>query len=287
MHTLPADSPVGWKGRDFCVAQVSHRLFGAGDLLMTLGWAPTLLNFCRLSGLIAALMLGFLSATVIVGESLPIPPAIFQAFLWVCWLSWLGHFFPRHQSRDLTAGGNAYRRAFWRELCFGIGFKFAMLLRPMTVAIMNGGEIVASAWVLALGILLAALGVFVILDGSHQLGVSCAFFVYEYTPDATPPVIDRGVYGLLRHPLCVGGICMSVGLAVCFSTPVALQLAAVNLAVLVPYLLVEDRRCSRVVGPRYLRYREEVGGIVPRPGRALFASEAAQGQNRPTQGDRD
>jgi protein-S-isoprenylcysteine O-methyltransferase Ste14 len=148
------------------------------------------------------------------------------------------------------------------------------------VGILQGGEIVGSAWILALGLLLAALGAFAILDGSRQLGVSCAFFVYEYAVDVTPPVIDRGVYGLLRHPLFTGGICMSIGLAICVGTPVALVLAAVNLGVLVPYLPVEDHRCSQAVGPRYQRYRKEVGGILPRPNRTLPAGEAAQGQDR-------
>lgn len=260
----------------------ASRLFGAGALLTTLGWTPNLLNFFRFSGLIAIVMLGFLGLTVAIGDLLPVPPAIFQSFLWACWLIWLGHFLPRHQARDLVIGANPYKRAFWRELCFGIGFNFAMLLRPMTVGIVDGGEIVGSPWVLALGLLLAALGIIAVLDGSRQLGVSCAFFVYEYAPDVTPPVIDRGSYGLLRHPLFTGGICMSIGLAICIGNPVALGLAAVNLAVLAPYLPIEDRRCSQAVGPRYLRYREEVGGILPRPSRVLPAGEPAQRQDRPT-----
>lgn len=247
-----------------------------------LGWTPNLFNFFRFSALIGALMLGFLGITLLIGELLPVPPVIFQVFLWACWLTWLGYFLPRHQARDLAAGGNVYKRAFWRELCFGIGFNFAMLLRPMTVGIVHGGEIVGSPWILALGLLLAGLGIFAILDGSRQLGVSCAFFVYEYAPGATPPVIDRGVYRLLRHPLFTGGICMSIGLAICVGSQAALALATVNLVVLVPYLPVEDHRCSRAVGPHYLRYREEVGGILPRPRRALSAGEAAQGQDGPT-----
>ena len=38
----------------------SHRLFGAGDLLATLGWHQTCLNFFKFSALIGVLMLGFL-----------------------------------------------------------------------------------------------------------------------------------------------------------------------------------------------------------------------------------
>lgn len=260
----------------------ARRLFGAKDLLTALGWAPNLLNFFRFSGLIAVLMLGFLGLTVVIGEFLPVSPPVFQVFLWAGWLIWLGYFLPRHQGRDLAVGGDAYKRAFWRELCFGIGFNFAMLLRPMTVGIIEGGEIVVFPWAPALGLLLAVLGVSAILDGSRQLGVSCAFFVYEYASDVTPPVIDRGIFGVLRHPLFTGGICMSIGLAICVGNIVALELAAINLAVLVPYLPVEDHRCSLTVGSRYLHYRKEVGGILPRPKRALTPNESVQGQNRPT-----
>jgi protein-S-isoprenylcysteine O-methyltransferase Ste14 len=277
----PADSASGWRGGEIRIAQISPRLFGAGDMLTALGWPPTLLSFLRFSGLIAALMLGFLGLTVAIGELLPIPPALFQVLLWACWLFWLGYVLPRHQARDLAVGGNAYKRAFWRELGFGIGFNFAMILRPMAVGLVEGGGIVSSPWVLALGLLLTVLGVSSILGGSRQLGVSCAFFVYEYSPEVTPPVVDRGVYGLFRHPLFTGGICMSIGLAICVGTPVALQLAAVNLAALVPYLPVEDHRCSSAVGPRYRRYREEVAGIVPRSRRGLPPGEVAQRQNRP------
>jgi|GEM_PF-6464779 len=268
MQTPPAGSP--------------RRLFGAGDLLTTLGWTPNLPNFFRFSGLIAALMLGFLGVTVAIGELLPIPPVLFQVLLWAGWLTWLGYFLPRHQARNLATDGNAYKHAFWRELCFGIGFNFAMLLRPMTVGIVQGGEVGAPPLIFALGLSMAGIGIFAILEGSRQLGVSCAFFVYEYAPGVEPPVIDRGVYGLLRHPLFTGGICMSIGWAICVGTPVALELAVVNLGVLVPYLPVEDHRCSRSVGPRYRSYRERVGGILPRPSRALPAGEPAQSQKRPT-----
>ena len=261
-------------------------LFGARDLLAALGWKPSLFSFLRFSSLIGVIMLGFVGATVLVGEVTQVPPVILQVFLWAGWLSWLGYFLPRHQARDLAAGGNPYRRAFWRELCFGIGFNFAMILRPLVVGLVEGGSVVASPWILATGLLLSGLGLLAILEGSRQLGVSCAFFVYEYAPDTTPPVIDRGVYGWLRHPLFTGGICMSVGLGICVGTPVALELAAVNAAVLLPYLPVEDRRCNHAVGSRYSHYREEVGGILPRPRRVLSASKAAQSQGRSPEHER-
>lgn len=284
MQTASVDR--SWRSEaagDIRIATVSTELFGARDLLSALGWKPNLFSFFRFSSLIGVIMLGFIGVTVWIGELTQVPPVVLQVFLWAGWLAWLGYLLPRHQARDIAAGGNAYKRAFWRELCFGIGFNFAMILRPFVVGIVEGGSLVESPWALATGLLLAGLGLVAILEGSRQLGVSCAFFVYEYAEDTTPPVIDGGVYGWLRHPLFTGGICMSVGLGVCVGTPVALGLAAVNAAVLLPYLPVEDHRCNHAVGSRYTRYREEVGGILPRARRLLSASEAAQGEDRPTQ----
>lgn len=281
MHTASVDRfPFPQAGGDAPVAVVSTELFGSRDLLSALGWKPSMFSFLRFSGLIAVIMVGFVGVTVLVGELAQVPQPILQVFLWAGWLSWLGYLLPRHRARDLAAGGNAYKRAFWRELCFGIGFNFAMLLRPLVVGIVEGGSVVESPWVLAVGLLLTGLGVLSILEGSRQLGVSCAFFVYEYSPDTTPPVIDRGVYGWLRHPLFAGGICMSIGLGICVGTPVALELAAINGAVLLPYLPVEDRRCSGAVGSRYSHYRERVGGVLPRLRRLLSANQATQGEDR-------
>lgn len=276
MRTVTVDRFTDRVDGDARVVHPSTELFGAGDLLSTLGWKPNLVGFLRFSFLIAVLMLGFVFITVLIGEIIPIPPAIFQVVLWGGWLLWLGYLLPRHQERDIAAGGNAYRRAFWRELCFGIGFNFAMLLRVLVVGMMDGGTMVESPWILTGGFVLVGLGGFAILGGARQLGVSCAFFVYEYAPNTTPPVVDRGVYGVLRHPLFTGGICMSVGFGICVGTPAALELAAVNAAVLLPYLPIEDRRCSRAVGARYARYREEVGGILPRSRRRLTPSKAPQ-----------
>jgi protein-S-isoprenylcysteine O-methyltransferase Ste14 len=284
MHTASVDRT--WRSRttgDIQIADVSTELFGARDLLSALGWKPNLFSFLRFSSLIGVIMLGFIGVTVLCGEVTHLPPVVLQVLLWAGWLAWLGYLLPRHQARDIAAGGNPYKRAFWRELCFGIGFNFAMILRPFVVGVVEGGGVVESPWVLAMGLLLAGLGLLVILEGSRQLGVSCAFFVYEYAEDTTPPVIDRGVYGWSRHPLFTGGICMSVGLGICVGTPVALALAAVNAAVLLPYRPIEDHRCNRAVGSRYTRYREEIGGILPRARRFLSASEAAQSQDRSPQ----
>lgn len=266
------------------MATVSAELFGSRDLLSALGWRPTWLSFFRFSGLITLLMLGFLAVTILVGELIPVSPVVFQILLWICWLTWLGYFLPRHHARDLSAEDRPYRRAFWRELCFGIGFNFAMILRPMAVGFVDGGALVGSPWILAAGLLLSGLGAFMIHHASRQLGVSCAFFVYEYARDATPPVIDTGIYGLLRHPLFTGGICISVGLGICIDAPVAWELAAVNLAVLLPYLPVEDRRCSHAVGSRYVRYREDVGGIVPQTRRNLASGQSPQRENGSSHG---
>jgi protein-S-isoprenylcysteine O-methyltransferase Ste14 len=287
VDAAPADRPVpSGAERDASVAVSSTDLLGSGDLLSALGWTPSLLSFLGFSCLIAVITLGFTGVTILAGELAQVSPVIVQVFLWGIWLSWLGYLLPRHRARDVATEDNAYRRAFWRELCFGIGFHFAMLFRPLAIGLLEGGTGIESPWVLAVGLMLSGLGLYAILDASRQIGVSGAFFVYEYARGAKPRVVDRGVYGHLRHPLLIGGICTSVGLGICAGTPIAFELAAVNIIVLLPYVPIEDRRCSHALGSPYLRYREEVAGILPRARRALSAGEAVQGDNRRSQHQR-
>lgn len=283
MHRAPADRLEGWADGDLRVTGAATQIFGAGTLLSTLEWKPNRLSFLRFCCLIGALLGTFLTVTVLIEQLTPIPKVALQVALWAGWLFWLGYLLPRHQQHDLALGGNAYQRAFWRELCFGIGLNFTLLLRPFVVGVLEQGSLVESPWALAGGLLLAVLGLLAILDAARQLGISCAFFVYEYTPGGPPMVVDRGVYGLVRHPLLLGGISLSVGLGICVGSPAALELVAVNTAVLLPYLPIEDHRCCNAVGAGYRRYREEVGGVLPRRHRGRSAGDPAQRQDRPAQ----
>ena len=193
-------------------------LHGATDLLVALGWRATRGRLAVFNVIVALLMFGFLAATMALGEVLRLSAPIFQLLLWVGWLTWLGYLLPRRRERSFNASGAAaYRRAFWRELVFGIAFNFAMLLRPAAVGLLAGG-VFSSPWLLAVGAAVTAGGGFILFGGARQLGVSCAFFVYEYS-EAPVVLVEDGIYGRLRHPLFVGGICMSVGLGLCVGTP--------------------------------------------------------------------
>jgi protein-S-isoprenylcysteine O-methyltransferase Ste14 len=252
-------------------------LFGASDLLVALGWRSSFPALLRFSGTIVALTFGIAAVTVAVGEAIGLSPVALQLMLWAGWLVWLGYLLPRHQKRDLLRGRkDTYKKAFWRELGFGIGFNFAMLLRPAATGLVETGADI-SPWLPTAGLLLIALGSFCIFDGARQLGISCAFFVYEYS--GAPRVVKSGLYRLVRHPLFTGGICVSIGMALCVGTAPALKLALVNALILLVYRPVEDQRCSRTMGGSYLHYRAEVNGILPFWGRS-GAGEAARGKSR-------
>jgi protein-S-isoprenylcysteine O-methyltransferase Ste14 len=240
-------------------------LHGATDLLVALGWQATRSRFAIFNAIVALLMLGLLAVTVVLGDILELPAPIFQVVLWAGWLTWLGYLLPWRRERSRNASGvAAYRRAFWRELILGIAFNFAMLLRPAAVGLSAGGAF-SSPWLLIIGAVATAGGGFVLFGAARQLGVSCAFFVYEYS-EAPVVLVEDGIYGRLRHPLFAGGICMSVGLGLCVGTSVALELALVNALVLPVYGVVEDQRCRRAVGHAYAEYGEAVGGVFPRRG---------------------
>ena len=109
-------------------------------------------------------------------------------------------------------------------------------------------------------------GTSLIVLGARALGVARTLFVHEYLPVGDEPggIMRSGIYSYIRHPLFVGGIACSVGMALCVGTRQALVLAALNLCSLPAYVIFEDLRCSQVIGPSYVQYQEAVGAVVPR-----------------------
>lgn len=236
------------------------------ELLSSLGVRP---SSSRALGLIA-IVVGVTASALVVASAvtalLGVPPVLVQAGAWVLWLGWLGLVFPRH--RVLVGDGVArkpYREAFVRDLLPGVACNFALLLRPAVHGLVDASSHVAAvAWqaLVGVGVALVVGGAALIISGVRVIGVARTFFVYEYRQHAGPVV--SGIYSVIRHPLFVGGELGSLGLALCVGTPDALALAAVNVAVLPAYVLLEDRRCSQVMGEAYRRYRLVTGAVVPR-----------------------
>ncbi|WP_428564461.1 MAG: methyltransferase family protein [Solidesulfovibrio sp. DCME] len=119
---------------------------------------------------------------------------------------------------------------------------FCDRLVPERLALAVGGTLVL------LGLVLYTLGVFAV-----------------YAAVDARQLATRGVYGVLRHPLYAAWVwCLVPGFALLQGTPLTLGapvVAAILYRLCIPH---EEAELRRVFGQAYDRYRERVGGIVPR-----------------------
>jgi protein-S-isoprenylcysteine O-methyltransferase len=125
------------------------------------------------------------------------------------------------------------------------------------------GTDMAEVGTVAIGASVALAGLGMIALGVRALGLARTLFVYEYS-STEREVVVKGIYRVLRHPLFLGGVAVSFGLAICSGDTSAVELALVNLAAVPFYVRLEDRRCYTIFGPAYADYREAVGGLMPR-----------------------
>jgi protein-S-isoprenylcysteine O-methyltransferase Ste14 len=235
-----------------------------GELLAALEWRD---SFPRRLAVVGYIM--FLSAAFTVGGyalTLTVPGHgyMIELLLWAPWLLWLGYFFPRDHLRA-AAAHSSYRRSFFRHVGPGISWNFAQMARPGLAGLAEGGFAHLRPGPVAAGLVLVAAGGVAIGAALRAIGVSRALFVSEYRPDGRP-LVTASIYHWLRHPLIAGGVFVSVGIGVFFSTPDALWMSLANAAVLPAYQLVEDARCRKVF-VTYRSYQRDVSGVILTPRR--------------------
>lgn len=119
---------------------------------------------------------------------------------------------------------------------------FCDRLVPERVSLAVGGTL------LLLGLILYTLGVFAV-----------------YAAVDAGQLATRGIYAVLRHPLYAAWVwCIVPGLALMQGTLLTLGapvVAAIFYRLCIPH---EEAQLRRVFGEAYDRYRQRVGGIVPR-----------------------
>jgi protein-S-isoprenylcysteine O-methyltransferase Ste14 len=234
------------------------------DLLEALGWRTSLLGGICLLALVAIVTVLFLVAGMMLASELSISAVYIQIAIWGLWLTWLGVVFPRNSRNDAARPcALPYRRAFIREILFGVAVAFSQILRPAVSGISANGFAIDGAPNVEIGVPLAIVGLTIIGLGVSVLGIARTLFVYEYVSDGGD-VIMAGIYRVLRHPLFLGGSMVSLGLAICTGDRVAIALGIVNVCVVPIYARLEDRRCCMTLGRDYMDYRVVVGGMVPR-----------------------
>ncbi|HEX6667004.1 MAG TPA: methyltransferase [Solirubrobacterales bacterium] len=242
------------------------------ELFEALGWRADAAHYLRLTVLIAATTSVCVAAALAFAEATSISVVLLQAIIWVVWLVWLGVVFPRNSRRDMASpGAYPYRRAFFREILLGISVAFSQFLRPAAAGLLEGGTSLPPTHALLIGLPLLVSGAAMIVVGVSVLGVSRTLFVHEYVLGKRE-VVRAGIYRFVRHPLFIGGALVSLGLAICTGTAVAIEVGVVNALACPLYVRLEDRRCIAILGDEYVDYRADVGGVVPRRRSAIRAA---------------
>lgn len=182
---------------------------------------------------------------------------------WALWFWWQGYLFPRARERYLASANNsAYAIAFYRQIWPGVSIGVSHMTLPVLSSLVQpalGGPLAIAA-----GLVVIGAGAAMMLAGFRTIGFAQAGFVSEYRA-VNASMSSRSIYGVMRHPLFVGGALLSCGgVFLLGAHSVELWLAAINLLILPVYRLIEDRRLTRVFGLEYAVYSRRVGGILPR-----------------------
>lgn len=204
---------------------------------------------------------------------------VIHAASWALWFWWQGWLFPRARERYLAhAEDRAYAIAFYRQIWPGVSIGVSHMTLPVLASLAHPSGDAPMA--LACGLVLVGAGAAMMLAGFRTIGMAQAGFVSEYRA-INAVMISRSIYGVMRHPLFVGGALLSCGGVLLLGAPAnELWVAILNLLILPVYRLIEDRRLTRVFGREYAAYRSRVGGILPRRAHMAEAFALIAGANR-------
>ena len=78
------------------------------------------------------------------------------------------------------------------------------------------------------------------------------------------PIVDRGAYGWLRHPIYLAALMIWIGLALAYLSLLALLLLGLYVIPIYSlYIREEEKLMVERYGEAYRAYRQRVGGLVP------------------------
>jgi len=109
-------------------------------------------------------------------------------------------------------------------------------------------------WIIG-GIILAIAGFF---------GVPALSIDWRTAPDSKTVLKTTGIYGIVRNPIYLADILFSLGFAIMFRSILGIALIPVWWMAYLAIVLVEETSLERVLGQRYLDYKQQVKGrIIP------------------------
>ncbi len=134
-----------------------------------------------------------------------------------------------------------------------VGLQFVLFLVFASIAVFTG-DLEPVAWRLTLGVAVAALGGFLAVGALLALGKDLSAL-----PDPRPGanLVQRGVFGMVRHPIYGGLLLGGVGASITLSSSWAL-VPLIALAVLFRYKSGMEERALTLAHPEYSSYRVRV-----------------------------
>lgn len=148
------------------------------------------------------------------------------------------------------------------------GWLFVVVQFALLVALAVLSAEPGDAWptpdpVLAASALCTLTGLFVVAVAALQLGRS---LTATPMPNDRNELSQRGLYGVVRHPIYSGLLLVVIGLAIRSASWVTTLVSVVTIAFFDVKARWEERRLVER-HPEYAAYRERVPRFVPRPGR--------------------
>lgn len=244
---------------------------GVGGVLLAAHYRDNIANRVALLAAIAAGIALFAAARWSLTEFGHVPILIVQLVCWAFWLSWLGWCLPRLRLRLLTQMPRlAYRRVLTRQLipCFVVisGICAAPAQLSALEFVGSGGD-AADLGFSTVGEILGAATLFGVGLGMQiwaftTIGLPAGSYVNEFAP-LLQPLSVKGIYRYVRHPIALGGVLSPGAFALHGGLPLCLWL--INIAMLIPYGMVEDRRLRTVFGQMNDTYMDSVRQFIPVP----------------------
>jgi protein-S-isoprenylcysteine O-methyltransferase Ste14 len=147
------------------------------------------------------------------------------------------------------------------ETLFRVMFLCGILLLPFGRAVTPGAAIGGGAWLFALGVLIAWLGLLLRWWSFASLG---EYFTVVVKTSEDQPVVDRGPYQVLRHPSYTGLLLAIAGIGLMLGNWVSTAGAVgVVLAALIYRIRIEERALEAALGERYREFAAGRARLIP------------------------
>ncbi len=147
------------------------------------------------------------------------------------------------------------------ETLFRVMFFGGILLLPFGRAVTPGAAIGGGAWLFALGVLIAWLGLLLRWWSFVSLG---EYFTVVVKTSEDQPVVARGPYRVLRHPSYTGLLLAFAGGGLMLGNWVSTAGAVgVVLAALIYRLRIEERALEAALGDRYREFAGSRARLIP------------------------